>query len=566
MTVGYVERAREYARRVIAREEAAGELEVLACERFIHDLRRQEEEPGWPYIFDEASAIRPCAFIEGLRHIKGKWATARWTIELEDWQIFVVCNLFGWVRRESGLRRFTTAYWEVARKNAKSTLGAGIALYMFAADGEAGAEVYSAATTGKQAEIVFNIARGMVRKEAAFARAGVVCHERGLFMPGDERKFEPLNAEGNSLDGLNTHCVVVDELHAHPTRKVFDVINTSRGAREQSLLLAITTAGYNRAGICFEQRNYLVKILQGHYQDDNYFGIVYTLDEDDDWMDRRNWRKANPNLGISVLEEEFEQSLTQAMGNVGAQDAFKTKRLNIWVSGEKAWMDMRLWKRCARPGIRAEDYAHLPCFLGLDLAQKIDMCAKATLAVDRWDDAGPTYYLFVKYYIAQLALENSTNSQYRGWVADGWLTVTPGNITDFDVIEEDILADKRRLGDSLIECGYDTNNAVQLASHLIQEGVGMVEIPQNVRHLSEPLKELQALAYSGRLVHDGNPITSWMASNVYVEPDRNQNIFPRRQRPENKIDGIVAGIMSLNRALAHNGADISDFVHEPIIG
>lgn len=565
MTVGYIERAHDYARRVTAREEAAGELEILACQRFIDDLQR-EGDGAWPYFFNADAAARPCGFIEGLRHIKGQWAQRRLTLQLEDWQIFLVCNLFGWLHRDTGLRRFTTAYWEVARKNSKSTLGAGIGLYMFAADGEAGSEVYSAATTGKQAEIVFNIARAMERKERAFRAAGVLRHKRGLYMPDDDRKFEPLNAEGNSLDGLNIHCAIVDELHAHPTREVWDVMNTGRGAREQSLLLGITTAGFNRSGVCFEQRNYLVKILQGHYSDDNYFGIIYTLDDEDDWTDRRNWRKANPNYGISVNPEQFEQELTQAMGNVGAQDAFKTKRLNIWVSGEKAWMDMRLWKKCELPGIKAADYAHLPNFLGVDLAQKIDMCAKATLAVDRCADDGPTFYLFVKYYISSMALENSTNSQYRAWVAQGWLTVTPGNVTDFDIIEEDILADKRALGDNLIECGYDPHNAIQLASHLLDEGVGMVEIPQNVRHLSEPLKELQALAYSGRLVHDGNPITDWMASNVYVEPDRNQNIFPRRQRPENKIDGVVAAIIALNRSLANQGADISDFLLEPIIG
>lgn len=562
MTFGYADRAVAYARRVVAGDEVAGQLEILACERFLNDLKRSDEDTGWPYYFDIEAAGRACAFIENLPHIKGRWARKRLLITLEDWQVFLVVNLFGWLNRETGLRRFTTAYWEVARKNTKSTLGAAIGLYMFAADGEPGAEVYSAATTGDQAKIVFRIARAMALRESDFRAAGVDIQERGIYLPEDERKFEPLNAEGSTLDGLNIHCAVVDELHAHKRRDVYDVIDTARGSRDQSLLLAITTAGTNRAGICYEQRDYAVKVLKGVFEDDNYFGIIYTIDDTDEWTDKRCWRKANPNYGVSVLVDDFEQAARRALNNIQARNNFLTKRLNVWVSGEVAWMDMRAWKDCTQEGITPQDVAHLPCFVGLDLASKIDMAAKANLFVD---EPNRKYYLFVTYYLPEKAVRESANSQYAGWDQTGLIKVTPGEITDYDVIEDDLLADSHTF--DIQACGYDPHNAIQLVNHMLDQGLPMVEITQNTKNLSEPLKELQALVYSRRLVHDGNPITAWMASNVVVEPDRNENIFPRKERPENKIDGVVAAIIALNRAMATvKEPDINAFIYSPVIG
>lgn len=562
MITTYCDRARDYARRVVACEETAGLLEILACQRFLDDLQRAQEDPSWPYRFDEDAAVRPCAFIEGLHHIKGRWARQRLLIRLEDWQLFIICNLFGWVRRDTGMRRFTTSYWEVARKNTKSTLGAAIGLYMFAADGEAGAEVFSAATTGKQAAIVFKIAAAMTRREPEFHAAGVDVQMYGIYMPEDERKFEPLNAEGSTLDGLNVHCAVIDELHAHKRRDVYDVIDTARGSRDQALLLSITTAGSDRTGICYEQRSYLVKILQGVLKDDNYFGIIYTIDDTDDWMDPKCWRKANPNYGISVLTDNFERAAHEAFNKPTALNNFLTKHLNVWVSGEHAWMDMRAWKLCERPGIKPEDYAHLPCYIGLDLASKIDMVAKARLFVD---EPNKKYYLFVDYYLPERAVTEAANSQYDGWERMGLLTVTPGEMTDYDLIEEELIADTVEY--DVQECPYDPHNAVQLVSHMLAHGVPMVEIIQNVKNLSEPLKELQAQVYAGNLLHDGNEITTWMASNVMVEPDRNENIFPRKERPENKIDGIVAAIMALGRAMKKvEQADLSEFINEPVTG
>jgi phage terminase large subunit-like protein len=371
----HTERAVRYAQCVIAGEIVACKLTRLACERFLNDLKRDD----WKWRFDEALASRACTFIEHLPHIKGQWARQRLKITLEDWQVFIIANIFGWVDRDTGLRRFLTVYLEVARKNAKSTLAAGIGLYMLAADGEPGAEVYSAATTGDQARIVFEVARQMVLREPDFVHGGIDPQRHGLYMPDDARKFEPLNAEGSTLDGLNPHCTIIDELHAHKRRDVYDVLDTARGARDPSLLASITTAGSDRAGICYEQRTYVVKVLEQVFEDDRYFGVIYTLDDTDDWTDPAVWPMANPNYGVSVLADDFERSAREAMNKLAAQNNFLTKRLNVWCSASTAWMNMLTWKQCADPSLSIDEFRGMPCYVGIDLATKVDMAAGAAV-------------------------------------------------------------------------------------------------------------------------------------------------------------------------------------------
>ncbi len=539
--MNYSERSRGYAERVISGQEVAGKYEKLAAQRFIRDLERQQD-PLWPYEFDENLANRACAFIEQLPHIKGKWARQRLKITLEDWQCFIVCNQFGWVRKSTRLRRFITSYLEVARKNAKSTLAAGIGLYMLAGDGESGAEVYSAATTGDQARIVFDVARQMVLREGAFAAAGVEAQIRGVYMPDDARKFEPLNAEGSTLDGLNPHLSIIDELHAHKRRDVYDVLDTARGSRDQSLLLSITTAGTDRAGICYEQRTYVTKILDCVFEDDSYFGIIYTIDDDDDWMDPGVWRKANPNFGISVLPDDFERSAREAANKPSSLNNFLTKRLNVWVNADSAWMDMRAWDACADPDLAEDQFFGEECIAALDLASKVDIAAKAKLF-----QRGEKFYAFLKYYLPESAAEDGRNSQYSGWARQGLLTLTPGNVTDFDQIEADIRDDAQKY--DLREVPFDPFQATQLSSHLLAEGIPMVEMRPTVLNFSEPMKQLEALVLQKRLIHNGDPVLAWMISNVVCHRDAKDNIYPRKEREENKIDGVVALIMALGRAM-----------------
>lgn len=552
----YFERAKAYCQRVTSGEEAAGKFERLAAQRFMDDLGRSGAE-GFPYGFDETAGSRACKFIELLPHIKGEWAKPIYVdgklsyakIQLQDWQVFIVINLFGWKHLVTGLRRFRRAYLEVARKNAKSTLAAGIMLFALTADAEPGAHVYSAATTGEQAREVFDVAKEMAKREPEFvARFGCDVRTHDISVPSTASIAKPLNAEASTLDGLNVHFAIVDELHAHKTRAVYDVIDTATGARSQPMIVMITTAGSNRAGICYEQRHYTIKELEGQVVDETWFGIIFTLDEGDSYEDPAVWRKSNPNLGVSVKVDDLESAVKKAKALPSALGNVLTKRFNVWVNADSAWMNMAAWDRCANPGLRLADLQHLPCWIPLDLANKIDVAAGPRLfhdpEINRW-------YLLSRFWLPEYAVEVGTNSQYTGWVRAEHLITTPGNVTDFDVIEDAIRDDAAILGD-LREVPFDPWQATQLAGHLVAEGLPMVEVRQTVQNMSEAMKQFEALVMVGpdRFQHDGNPMMSWMVSNVVCHRDAKDNIYPRKERPENKIDGPVAVIMGISRALA----------------
>lgn len=536
--------ARVYAREVVAGKIPACKWTVAACERFLHDLARQTDK-GWPYKFDEDQAQLRCYTKQLFPHIKGKWAGTR--IEFEPWQCFIDCNIFGWVHKKTGLRRFRTAYIEVPRKNAKSTYSSTVALDMTFLDGEGGAEGYSAATTRDQAAIVAKDARLMAKKSPDFLQEfGVDVLAQAIVQEETGSVFRPLSAEANSLDGLNVHCGIIDELHAHKTREVFDVIETATGSRTQSLLLLITTAGSNRAGICYEQRTYLTKILDGVVEDDTYFGIIYTIDDKDDWTDPTVWAKANPNFGVSVLPEDIARLCTKAQQMPSAQNNFLTKRLNVWVNADSAWMDMRAWERCADPTLDFEQFAGQECFVGLDLASKIDIAAKM-FVFPFMVDGVRHYAVFGRYYLPEAAIEDGRNSQYAGWEIEKRLISTPGDVLDFDLFQNDLVADSKFV--NIVDVAFDPWQATQLAQNLQDEGLNMVEYRQTVANFSEPMKELDALVRAGRLHTDGDPILTWMVSNVVCHVDAKENIYPRKERPENKIDGVVALISALGRAI-----------------
>ncbi len=546
----YFDRAVAYCRRVESGEERAGQFERLMCRRFLRDLERQGT-PGLPYVFDVKRGARACKFLELLPHIKGDWAKPVWvdgvmqyaTIRLEDWQVCTELQIFGWIDPATGLRRFRRAYEEVARKNAKSTRMAGRLLYLLAADGEPGAHVYSAATTGDQAREVFDVSRNMALRVPEFLRRyGVTVGKNDITLADTASSAKPLNAEGSTLDGLNVHGAIIDELHAHKTRAVYDVIDSATGARSQPLISMITTAGSDRSGICYEQRDYTIKVLQGVVTDETWWGVVYTLDDGDDWRDPRNWRKANPNLGVSVLMPDMEAAFRKADATPSARANFLTKRLNIWVSSDSAWMDMDAWQRCERPGLTLADLAGLEVITALDLASKVDVAAKVHLARDVARDR---YLLVPTFYLPQRAIDQARNSQYAGWVAAGWLKVTPGDVIDFDQIEDELADDLAQL--RVREVPYDPWQATQMAGHMLERGAPMVEYRQTVQNMSEPMKLLEALVLQGKLEHDGNPMMTWMMSNVVCHLDAKENIYPRKERNENKIDGPVAAIMALGR-------------------
>jgi phage terminase large subunit-like protein len=562
MKASYFERARAYAQRVVDGVETAGKPERWACERFFRDLARQNTD-AFPYVIDERAGSRECQFLELLPHITGEWAKPAYIdgklgyakLVLEDWQIFIEFQLFAWVHRETRLRRFRRSYEEIARKNAKSTRGAGRQLFLLTADGEPGAQCYSAATTGDQAREVFDVARNMALREPEFLqRFGVDVGKHDITVPGTASSFKPLNAEGSTLDGLNVHGGLVDEVHAHKKRDLWDVLDTATGARSQALLSAITTAGSDRAGICYELRDYTIKVLTQVVEDETWFGIIYTIDPEDLWHDPTVWRKANPNLGISVKLDDMEAQCRKAMAMPSAQAGFLTKRLNVWVNSDSAWMDMQAWDSCADRTLTEERVKHLPCWIPLDLATKIDVAAAPKLFYDADQDH---YYLISRFYLPERAVEQGRNSQYDGWRRSGHINVTDGEVIDFDVIEDDLRADVCTL--RVEELPYDPWQATQLASHLLGEGAPMVEYRQTVQNMSEPMKTVEALVLQRKITHDGNPAMTWMFSNVVCHTDAKDNIYPRKERDELKIDGPVAVIMGVGRIIA--GRDTSNIIY-----
>lgn len=553
----YAERAESYCRRVLEGDIPACKWTKAAARRHLDDLSRSAGE--WPYYFDADEANRWCRFVEKVRHIKGKWKSP--TIILEDWQCFLTCCIFGWRRKADQARRFRIAYLEVARKNAKSTWLAAIGLALITIDKEAGAEVYSLATTRDQAKAVWKTAQEMAKRDREFCdRFQVNPGAHSITVEHTASLFQPLSSEADTLDGLNVHGGLIDELHAHPTRAVWDVIETATGSRQQPLIVAITTAGTNRSGICYEQRTYVTRILNstlhahgglgytvegGTIEDETYFGVIYTLDDDDmeRWWDEKVWVKSNPNYGVSVLQDDMKRLAKKAMQLASAQPNFLTKRLNVWVNAESAWMNMVAWEKATDRRMKIEDFAGWEAFVGMDLASKTDITSMMILFRKNGE-----YRLFGKHYLPSDTVEESGNASYRGWASDGGpLIETEGNTIDESVIEADLLEWERLYRPKIAaDPGHGWNFFNRLSQ---QNGTTITIVPANVMQYSEPMKELEALILRGKLKHDGNPVLTWMVSSVVCKRDDKDNIYPKKEREENKIDGVVATIIALGQAL-----------------
>lgn len=554
----YVDAALGYARAVVAGEIAACKWTRLACQRQLDDLERESTD-DWPWIFSPEAAERPCAFIELLPHIKGKWAREKRLISLEPWQCFVITTIFGWLHSETGLRRFVEFYEEVPRKNAKSTKGSGLFLYMLTADGEHGAECYTAATTRDQARIVFDDAKAMAERTPDLRTyLGLAIMQHSLTVAHTSSKGAPLAAEASTQDGLNVHFALLDELHAHKKRDLYDVIDTARGAREQSLLGTITTGGTDRSGICYERRTHVTKILEGVVRDDRIFGIIYTIDDGDDPFDPSVWAKANPNFGVSVMPDDMASAARKAEAMPSALNNFLTKRLNVWVSGESAWMDMRAWDRCSDPELRdLSVHAGAKAWIGLDLAQKKDFAALSIVferdvlvpGPDGVHEPRRVWNVCTRLYLNELAIQESGNAHLSGWARQGYVQMTDGDITDFDVVAEDLRTYCRMF--DVQEIAFDPALSMYFAGKLIEEGLPLVEITQRALFFTPPLLQVENLVLEKKLRHDGNPVMNWMVSNLVVKVSKfNELRAPTKERPENKIDGPMAMLMALGRALS----------------
>ena len=566
--ISYAALATKYAKSVASGDIIACRWVQQACQRQLNDLAKFKGK-GSPYLFNPKLSFRDgrnfypadnlCAFIEHLPHVKGPLAGE--PIKLEPWQVFILTTVFGWVKPD-GKRRFRRSYIEVPRGNAKSTLSSAVALYMLAADGEGGAEVYSLATTRDQARIVFGDAQVMARKSPGFrSRFKVEVGAHNMHVLASGSKFEALSAEGSTLDGLNIHFGCVDELHAHKTRTVYDVVETGTGKRDNSLLWVITTAGSNRAGICYEVRTFVTKLLEGVLDDDSQFGIIYGLDDGDDWTTEEALIKANPNWGISVRSEVLLPLQAKAMQLPSAVNNFKTKHLNEWVNADTAWMDMRAWDANADASLDLDAFAGRPCWIGLDLASKTDIAALVLVFEHPEIEGG--YAVFGRYWLPEDTVSASENSQYAGWARSGRIIVTPGNVIDFGWIEGELVALASRF--EVRAVAFDPFQATQLSTRMLMEGLPMIEVRPTVLNFSEPMKSLEALVLQKKLQHDSDPVLTWMASNVVAHLDAKDNIYPRKERPENKIDGIVALIMALSRAIQPDSGLVIDSSYQLLV-
>ena len=532
--------AERYARDVVNAKIVAGKDARLACQRQLEDLDSARKRG---FKFDARKAQHVVDFIQGAcRHAEGnKWAGK--LIELTPAQTFSTAVRYGWVR-EDGTRRFRRSYEEEARKNGKTTRKAAEALYALVGDGEAGAKVYPFATTYAQASILFETAKRMVEQEARLLRK-VIPFSHNLAYRATGSLMMPLHSKSRTQDGWNVHMGIADEFHAHPNSGMWDIIDSSTGAREQPFIQAITTAGANLAGPAYKRRDYIRKVLDGTLQDDEWFGIIYTVDDEEAWNDPTEWAKANPNLGVAPTLEYLQGKAKSAQAVHSDLITFKTKHLNIWVGAMNAFFDLAAWKKLGDPKLRMEDFKGQPCWLSIDAGLVRD--PTAMVAVFERDGH---YYEFPQIFLpAERVLEKqSTETQhYAAWAAQGHVILTPGPVADFDLLEENIREFAKVYSPQAI-C-FDKYKMPQLESHLMQENLPMVEIPQQVKYMSPAMKHTEKLIAQKRLHNNGNPCMNWMVANVVGKVDRKDNIYPNKEFEANKIDGPVALIMLMSRVM-----------------
>lgn len=537
----------EYAEAVISGERPACQWIKLACQRFMDDLDWQADD-GFAFRYDAPAAERACRFIERLPHIKGRWARERKRISLEPFQAFIVCNIFGWIRKKDGFRRFRRVVLIMPRKNAKSTLAAGIGLYMFVADHEHGAEVYSGATTEKQAWEVFGPSRLMVKNSPALRKKfGITVNAKNMVVLKDGSKFEPII--GDPGDGASPTLGIVDEYHEHKTDNQFDTLETGMGARDQPMMLVITTAGDNITGPCYALQERAQQMLHGTRPADDLFAMIYTIDAGDDWQTEIALQKANPNYGVSVGIDFLKTRRADALGSPRKQAVYKTKHLNIWVQSRDAYFDVEQFKKARDEKIKPQDFADWEAVIAIDLAEKRDL-AWVDLVFKEPVDEKPRYARFGRGFIPSDTVNKPENDHLQEWEALGLLEVTEGAVTDNRVIKdyiEELLATY-----DIREVVFDRWRSRQMGLELSEMGFNCVEFATSPSQTNEPMREMDAAITEGRLIHDGSPVYEWQVGNVVNGGGRRAFELhrPDKEKPENKIDGPVCTIMALARFLA----------------
>ena len=527
----------KYALDVVAGKIPAGKIHRQACERHIKDLETAADR-GLYYDTEAADHVFQF-FMRYLRHWEGSYSGQ--AFELQPWQFFTLGVPFGWKREATGLRRFTHSYEELPRKQGKTAKAAGTATYLLVADGEPGAQVYAVGTKRDQARIVLNAAGQMVLRSPALRSRLEVLRHNIAFVPAAS-KFETLGSDSDTLDGLNVHGAIFDELHAYKDRHLYDVVDTATGARDQPMLAMITTAGlYNREGIGWKQHEYAQKVLDGVLEDDSFFGFIASTDPKDDWTKPKAWKKANPGWGVTVFEDRVRKAYTKAIGT-GAENTFRRYYLNHWVNTDAKWLDMEKWRSCGGP-LDLEKLRGRPCFGGIDLARMHDLSA---LALFFPEHNGDRPAVVMSYWIPETDIVDRSRRDrvpYLDWKEAGLITATDGSTTDFRVIERD-LAELTKIFKPQ-EVAFDPRFADQIVQNLSDAGITMVEHSQSPAALALPTEELGRLVLSGELRHGDDPVLGWMASNVVVRTNADGLRKPDKAKSTERIDGIYALVMAI---------------------
>ncbi|MBQ9664580.1 MAG: terminase large subunit [Oscillospiraceae bacterium] len=498
--------------------------------------------------YDQKKADRVVRFIEQLKHTKGKWAGKPFW--LFPWQEQVIRDIFGIVD-ERGKRQFRTAYVEIGKKNGKSELAAAVALYLLYADGEPSAEVYGAAADRQQASIVFDVARQMVdMTPALLKRSKIMGATKRIVNYQNAGFYQVLSAEVGTKHGLNVSGLVLDEVHAQPNRQLYDVLTKGSGdAREQPLYFLITTAGTDRESICYELHQKAKDILDGRKVDPTFYPVVYGLADDDDWTDERNWYKANPSLGQTIQIERVRDMFREALDNPAEENVFKQLRLNMWVSSLTRFIPEHIYDLGDEP-IDMESLKGRDCYGGLDLSSTGDITAFVLMFPPRNEEE--KYIMLPFFWVPEDTIPirvRRASVPYDIWRKQGYLNATEGNVIHYGFIEKFI----EKLGEQyhILEIAFDRWGATQMVQDL--EGMGFTVVPfgQGYKDMSPPTKEFYKLLMEGRIIHGGNPVMRWMAGNVVVDRDPAENIKPTKAKSAEKIDGIVAAIMALDRCIRH---------------
>ena len=498
--------------------------------------------------YDKAKADRAVTFINNLSHTKGKWAGKRF--DLLPWQEQIVRDLFGIVK-EDGNRQFLTAYIEIPKKNGKSELAAAIALYLLYADNEASAEVYGAACDRNQASIVFDVAKQMVQMSRPLEkRSKIMGATKRIVNYSNAGFYQVLSAETGTKHGLNVSGLVFDEIHAQPNRHLYDVLTKGSGdAREQPLFFIITTAGTDRNSICYELHTKALDILNGRKKDTSFYPVVYGLSDEDDWNDEANWLNANPSLGHTIGIDRVREAYQQALDNPAEENVFKQLRLNMWTSSSVAWIPEHVYAKGNDP-IQYESLKGRSCYAGLDLSSTSDITAFVLVFPPRFEEEN--YIVLPFFWLPEDTLElrcRRDHVLYDIWERQGYIKTTEGNVVHYGFIEK-FIEDLSEIY-HIKEIAYDRWNATQMVQNL--EGMGMTMVPfgQGYKDMSPPSKELYKLMMEGKIQHGGHPVLKWMGQNVVMRQDPAGNIKPDKEKSVEKIDGIVALIMGLDRCIRH---------------